>query len=72
MVMVRGPSLVSATFLVICGSPWNGTLLEEVGAEPPRYPPLPDTASAPKSCTSYRVSAVILITPQAAGIFIML
>ena len=27
MVMVREPSLVSATFLVICGSPRNGALL---------------------------------------------
>ena len=33
MVMVREPSLVSATFLVICGSPWNGAFLEEVDAE---------------------------------------
>ena len=35
MMMVREPSLVSATFLVICGSPWNGAFLEEVDAEPP-------------------------------------
>ena len=32
MVMVREPLLVSATLLVICGSPWNGAFLQEVGA----------------------------------------
>ena len=46
MVMVREPSLVSATFLVIYGSLWNGAFLEEVDAEPPGYPPSPENASA--------------------------
>ena len=41
-----------STFLVICGSPWNGAFLEEVDAEPPGYPPSPKNAPAPTSCTS--------------------
>ena len=41
MVMVREPSLVSATFWVICGSPQNGALLEAVGAEPRGVPSAP-------------------------------
>ena len=52
MVMVREPSLVNATFLVICVSPRNGAFLEEVDAEPPGYPPSPENASAPTSYTS--------------------
>ena len=49
MVMVREPSLVSATFLVICRSPWNGAFLEEVDAEPQGYPPSPENALDRKS-----------------------
>ena len=52
MVTVREPSLVSATFLVISGSLWNGAFLEEVDAEPPGYPPSPENAPAPTSYTS--------------------
>ena len=58
MVMVREPSLVSATFLVIYGSPRKGALLEAAGAEPSGFPLPPRVASALVPCMSCQVSDI--------------
>ena len=64
---------MSATFLIIYGSPRNGTLLEAAGVEPLGFPPPPRGASALVSFTSCRVStdallhATIFIAPDLAA-----